>query len=156
MFKNGSYVKCSFFKINLKIFEIFNILNYFLNKIFNLNRIFDVGFTWFIFVSFWFIKQILIVIISRSFYVIFRSQFIIQCMQLAVILQILNNYFVILVFLSIYWVVYFIAVRVILGVVVLLVIFKFRGGGFIVYIYYIFMNELLEVNINYRDYFFKL
>lgn len=156
MFKNGSYVKCSFFKINFKIFEIFNILNYFLNKIFNLNRIFDVGFTWFIFVSFWFIKQILIVIISRSFYVIFRSQFIIQCMQLAVILQILNNYFIILVFVSIYWVVYFIAVRVILGVVVLLVIFKFRGGGFIVYIYYIFMNGLLEVNIDYRDFYFKL
>lgn len=82
MSKNGSYVKCPSFKINLKILEIFNILNYmyFSNKTFNSNRISDAGLTWSILASFWSTKQTLIVIISRSLHVILRSQPITQCM----------------------------------------------------------------------------
>lgn len=80
MSKNGSYVKCLSFKINLKILEIFNILNYFSNKTFNSNRISDAGLTWSILASFWSTKQTLIVIISRSLHVILRSQPITQCM----------------------------------------------------------------------------
>lgn len=80
MSKNGSYVKCPSFKINFKIFEIFNILNYFSNKTFNSNRISDAGLTWSILASFWSTKQTLIVIISRSLHVILRSQPITQCM----------------------------------------------------------------------------
>lgn len=80
MSKNGSYVKCPSLKINLKILEIFNILNYFSNKTFNSNRISDAGLTWSILASFRSTKQTLIVIISRSLHVILRSQPITQCM----------------------------------------------------------------------------
>lgn len=80
MSKNGSYVKCPSFEINLKILEIFKILNYFSNKTFNSNRISDAGLTWSILASLWSTKQTLIVIISRSLHVILRSQPITQCM----------------------------------------------------------------------------
>lgn len=156
MSKNGSYVKCPSFKINLKILEIFNILNYFSNKTFNSNRISDAGLTWSILASFWSTKQTLIVIISRSLHVILRSQPITQCMQPSVTLQTLNNHLVILVLLPTHWAVYLTAARATLGVVVLPVTPKPRGGGSTVYTHHTPMNEPSEANINHRDYLFKL
>lgn len=156
MSKNGSYVKCPSFKINLKILEIFNILNYFSNKTFNSNRISDAGLTWSILASFWSTKQTLIVIISRSLHVILRSQPITQCMQPAVTLQTLNNHLVILVLLPTHWAVYLTAARATLGVVVLPVTPKPRGGGSTVYTHHTPINEPSEANINHRDYLFKL
>lgn len=55
-----------------------------------------------------------------------------------------------------YWAVYLTAARATLGVVVLPVTSKPRGGGSTVYTHHTPMNEPSEANINHRDYLFKL
>lgn len=104
----------------------------------------DAGLTWSILASLWSTKQTLIVVICRSLHVILRSQSVTQGMEPAVTLQTLNDHLIILVLVPTHWAVYLTAARATLGVVVLPVTPKPRGGGATVYTHHTPVNEPSE------------